>query len=447
MSSTSTSAPEAASSSGAGRAACGGAGPSPTAASTSAGVMPAGSSRLPWRVPAALTSTRRPCRSASDPLLGGEQLAERARDAAEAEQAEPDLARPDGSGSSSKPAKEMLTSRGAPAGVAAPARHRIERERSPTAATRRSSSPSVVYGASPTRTSPPRSLQAEQLDQAVGVEVAVPGEEAAGAERAAGLAGLEPVERERDGGRARAALRRPVERDAGDAGELLAQPLRQRLLVGLAGQHAGDDRPAPALQAGGQAVVHHRHVALAEVGDEVDGRGRPGHALVVQRAGLPHVRRVGLLGGQAQRLSTSRGLAARVHEPDVRAEELVGGAEQEVAADGPDVDRAVQRVVHRVDDAQRAGLARQRRGARDVVDGADGVGRVADGDDASSCPARRASRTPPSPACTSRGPRATSRTTTPRSASRSHGPRLASWSSWRDHHFVAGLEVAREGAR
>ena len=65
VSSTRTSAPEAASSSGAGRGACGGAGPSPTAASASAGVMPAGSSRLPWRVPAALISTRSPCRSAS----------------------------------------------------------------------------------------------------------------------------------------------------------------------------------------------------------------------------------------------------------------------------------------------------------------------------------------------------------------------------------------------
>ena len=33
--------------------------------------------------------------------------------------------------------------------------------------------------------------------------------------------------------------------------------------------------------------------------------------------------------------STLGGLAARVHEPDVRAEELVGRAEQEVAADRP----------------------------------------------------------------------------------------------------------------
>ena len=86
---------------------------SPTAASTSAGVMPAGSSRLPWRVPAAATSTRSPCRSASSPLLRGEQIAERARDAAEAEQAELDLARSvRPTGWSSNPANEMLTSRG-----------------------------------------------------------------------------------------------------------------------------------------------------------------------------------------------------------------------------------------------------------------------------------------------------------------------------------------------
>ncbi len=64
----------------------------------------------------------------------------------------------------------------------------------------------------------------------------------------------------------------------------------------------------------------------------------------------------------------------------MRAEELVGRAEQEVAADGPDVDRPVQRVVHGVYDAERAGVACERDGSRDVVHGAHGVRRVADGD-------------------------------------------------------------------
>ena len=67
-----------------------------------------------------------------------------------------------------------------------------------------------------------------------------------------------------------------------------------------------------------------------------------------------------LLGAQAQRLDLLRGVAARVHEADVRAEELVGRAEQEVAADGAHVDGAVQGVVHGVDDAPGAGVAGQR---------------------------------------------------------------------------------------
>ena len=223
--------------------------------------MPAGSSRLPWRVPAAVIEHAQAVPLGEHPLLGGEQLAERARDAAEAEQAEPDLARAGRVGLLVEAGEGDADVAGGAGRRGCAGAHRTERERSPTAATRRSSSPSVVYGASPTRTRPPRSCRPSSSTRRCGVEVAVPGEEAARAERAADLAGLEPVERERDGGRARAALRRPVERDAGDAGELLAQPLRERLLVGLAGQHAGDDRPAPALQAGGEAVLHHRRGA------------------------------------------------------------------------------------------------------------------------------------------------------------------------------------------
>ena len=91
--------------------------------------------------------------------------------------------------------------------------------------------------------------------------------------------------------------------------------------------------------------------------------------------------RLGVLGGQVQRLDLCRGFAACVHEADVRAEELVRRAEQEVAAHGAHVDGAVQRVVHGVDDAPGAGGAGQRGRARDIVHGADGVRRVAQGHD------------------------------------------------------------------
>ena len=90
------------------------------------------------------------------PLLGGQQLAECPGDAAEPEQAELDRA-------GRVPSRLLVEAGQRDADVAGGAgrrgcagAHRTERERSPTAATRRSSSPSVVYGASPTRTRPPR---------------------------------------------------------------------------------------------------------------------------------------------------------------------------------------------------------------------------------------------------------------------------------------------------
>ena len=122
VSSTRTSAPEAASSSAAGRGACGGAGPSPTAASTCRRRQAGGLEQAAVARAGGGHEHAQPVALCEHALLGGEQLAQRARDAAEAEQAEPDHREvADAAGSSSKPARERLTSRGAPAGVAAPA--------------------------------------------------------------------------------------------------------------------------------------------------------------------------------------------------------------------------------------------------------------------------------------------------------------------------------------
>ena len=134
----------------------------PAAASSSAGVRPAGSTRLPRRVPAAPISTRRPCRSSSTRSCVASSSQSALATLPKPSRQSLTVLGPSGSGSSPKPAKERLTSRGAPAAGAVGARagrsaaHRTDRERSPTAATSRSSSPSVVYGASPTRTRPPR---------------------------------------------------------------------------------------------------------------------------------------------------------------------------------------------------------------------------------------------------------------------------------------------------
>ena len=82
-------------------------------------------------------------------LLAGEQRAEFARHAAEAEQAEAD-----GAQAGAAPWSRAAARAG---GRRLPGRHqRTDRERSPTASTSRSSSPAVLYGASPTRIRPPR---------------------------------------------------------------------------------------------------------------------------------------------------------------------------------------------------------------------------------------------------------------------------------------------------
>ena len=104
----------------------------------------------------------------------------------------------------------------------------------------------------------------------------------------------------------------------------------------------------------------------------------PGDALEVDRPRLP---RVGRLVGRRPHLVGAvllEQLAAPVEDADVRAEELVGRADEEVAPERRDVDRAVRRVVDGVDVGERARLAAERGQPGDVVDRPGAVRRPAE---------------------------------------------------------------------
>ncbi len=92
----------------------------------------------------------------------------------------------------------------------------------------------------------------------------------------------------------------------------------------------------------------------AQIGDVVYAGGDAGDAFVVERAPLPAVRdgvgeRANFVGAQALQV-----LALAEKDSHVRAEEFVGGADQEVAVERGDIDQAVGAVVDGVDVGERA---------------------------------------------------------------------------------------------
>ncbi len=180
------------------------------------------------------------------------------------------------------------------------------------------------------------------------------------------------------------------------------RPLRQPLAVGDAVQADSRDREQPLEHARFQLLLvclDRPHGAMQgcrtfrAAGAVVIGReGLPqplqvlkradhaGHGLVALRAGFELARqaRVGradFVGGQG-----FEQFAAPVQRPDVRGEELIRGAGQEVAAQVLNVDRPVRGVVHGVDERQRAGGFGHADDVLDRVDGADRVGGISEGD-------------------------------------------------------------------
>src|SRR5690606_23630118 len=109
--------------------------------------------------------------------------------------------------------------------------------------------------------------------------------------------------------------------------------------------------------------------------------GHAGHGFVILCAGFPAPGSLVAGGADLVRLQPLQKLAATVQDALVRAEERVGRASEKVAADGADVDWAVRRVMHGIDEAPGASGRCRSGDAGHVVDRADGVRGVADSDD------------------------------------------------------------------
>ena len=133
---------------------------------------------------------------------------------------------------------------------------------------------------------------------------------------------------------------------------IAAEPRRevavQVHLVGANRAHPGEDPLTPARARRGAAEP------APEIGEVLDRRDRARGALEVARARLEAVaRRPDLVRRQAV-----EDLAPPVHRPEVRPEELVGRAGDEVGIDGAGVERQVGRRVDRVDVDPRADAMR-----------------------------------------------------------------------------------------
>ena len=97
--------------------------------------------------------------------------------------------------------------------------------------------------------------------------------------------------------------------------------------------------------------------STGEGGQEVHGRPRPHDALVVLRARLQVLRRD--VGGRCDpgHVERREEIVAAVEHAHVGTVELVGGAGEEVAAEGAHVDERVRRVVDRVHEDEGSALA------------------------------------------------------------------------------------------
>jgi hypothetical protein len=141
-------------------------------------------------------------------------------------------------------------------------------------------------------------------------------------------------------------------------------------LVGANRVHPGGHGRAPA--ASGACVA----VPAPEVRQVLDRGKCAGVALEVAGAGFEPVRRRPHL----VRRQPIADLALPVHRADVRAEELVDGAGDEVRVHGAGIHREVWRRVHGIDVHPRADRVRALRDLGDGIDRAHGIGRPADGD-------------------------------------------------------------------
>ena len=112
----------------------------------------------------------------------------------------------------------------------------------------------------------------------------------------------------------------------------------------------------------------------------IDGGFDSRDAFMVERAPLPAIGDFVSVGADFVGTNFLEVLAFAVKYAHVRAEELVGGADEEIAIQGADVDWTMRSVVDGVNVGDRSSRARQADNFGDVVDGADSVGGVSDRD-------------------------------------------------------------------
>ena len=121
--------------------------------------------------------------------------------------------------------------------------------------------------------------------------------------------------------------------------------------------------------------------ASAEFGDVIDGSADAGDEFLNLRAGFPAIGRMVVGGANFVRMKLLEQLALAVERAHVRAEEFVGRADEKIGVESAHIDGAVRRIVDGVDEHQRPDGVSELGYFGDGIDGADGVGRITDGDE------------------------------------------------------------------
>ncbi len=139
----------------------------------------------------------------------------------------------------------------------------------------------------------------------------------------------------------------------------------------------------PGEEALGEVVLVGADRVPARLLDVLDRRDEAREELVLLRPGLEAGgERIVGRGPHLVRAQLGEQLRAGEEEPQVRPEELVRRAQEDVRARGGDVDRAVRCVMDGVDPGERARVVRESGDPGDVAHGADGVRSPWEGDDA-----------------------------------------------------------------
>ena len=116
----------------------------------------------------------------------------------------------------------------------------------------------------------------------------------------------------------------------------------------------------------------------SQIREVINRRNQARQTLMVLRAGLPAIGQLFRAGAQLVGPQALQLLALAVENSQMRPEELVAGAGQEVAIQRPHIDRPMRRIMHGVDERHRSRSMRQPAHFVHIVDRADSIGGLAD---------------------------------------------------------------------